>query len=140
MSDPASGAGGYMLAKWLWPIAKVLGVPAAGLVGAMLVAAFDPAEAVPDPRQRRKLLAVQYVSALVTCFLFTKPLVRWLDFKCEWFDLQGASIEGWLEIGLPIAFILGALSIGFVGALAKLRVILRDRAADAVAKRFGIDE
>lgn len=140
MSDPASGAGGYMLAKWLWPIAKVLGVPAAGLVGALLVAAFDPAEVIADPKQRRKLITVQYVSASVVCFLFTNPLVRWLDFKCDWFDLAGASIEQWLEIGLPTAFVLGALSIGFIGALAKLRVILRDRAADAVAKRLGIDE
>jgi hypothetical protein len=138
MSEPASSLGGYALAKWLWPIAKVFGVPAAGLAGALIVAAFDPHEAEPDPLKRRKLLRVQYVTGLVVAFFFTPGTVAWLDHILPWVDL--VTVEDWLQVALPVGFLYGALAIGFIGALVKLRQIIADRGANAIADRIGLGE
>ena len=43
--------------------------------------------------------------------------------------------EAWLEIALPVALVIGALSWGVLGALVKLRALIRERGAAAVADR-----
>lgn len=138
MSEPATSLGGVALAKWLWPMAKVLGIPAAGLIGALVVAAADPAEVMPDPIKRRKLIRVQYVTGLIVAWFFTPATVMWLTHKVEWIEPK-EPIE-WLQVALPIGFIYGGLAIGLIGALVKLRQIINDRGADAIAARVGLDD
>lgn len=146
MIEPISpSAGGIALGKWLWPLAKLLGIPAAGLVGALLVAAFDPSEAVKDPKKRQKLLLVQYTAGLTVACMFTLGTVRWLDFNLEWINLPQHiqsldELQAWFEIALPVGFIYGGLSIGLIGALVKLRQIIADRGAEAVADRIGLGD
>lgn len=143
MIEPSSGAaGGAAFAKWLWPLAKILGVPVAGLIGALLVAAFDPAEAVPDPKKRRRLLVLQYTTGLIVACFFTLGTVRWMDHNWEWVNLPKVlttpeDISAWLEVALPVAFLWGGLAIGFIGALVKLRFLISERAAKVIAARLG---
>lgn len=146
MIEPISpSAGGIAVGKWLWPIAKLLGIPAAGLIGALFVAAFDPAEAMPDPKQRRKLVFFQYTCGLTVAWLFTHATVRWLDHTLDWIDLPKIlttpeDVGLWLEVALPVGFIWGGVSIGLIGALVKLRKIIADRGAKVVADRVGMGE
>jgi hypothetical protein len=138
MSEPASSiGGGIALAKWLWPAAKILGIPAAGFLGALIVAACDPAEAVPDPIKRRKLIRAQYISGITVAWLFTPGTVTWVDHAFDWFN--PVTPMDWLEVGLPIGFIYGALAIGFIGALVKLKTLIAERGAGVIAGKVGLD-
>jgi hypothetical protein len=135
MTEPASTAAAGM-AAWKFGLLAKLGVLiGAGALGAMLIAAVDPAEAEPDPKKRRKLIFAQVVSAMVFSSFFTKPVVRWLDYALDWIDLSAGGAEAWLEIALPVGLLIGALSWGALGALVKLRKIIAERAAKAVADR-----
>lgn len=139
MTEPVSGAaGGAVIAKWLWlPLAKLFGVSAAALIGALLVAAFDPAEAVPDPVKRRKLLFAQYTAGLTVAWMFTPATTRWIDHVADWFN--PVTVWDWLEVALPVGFLYGGLAIGLIGALVRLRVLIRDRGATALAGRLGME-
>lgn len=107
-----------------------------GVVGALLIAAVDPTEVEPDPRKRKRLIVAQVLTAGVMSTVFTLPVVRWLDYVSDWINLgRGASIEDWFEIAMPVGLLIGALSWGIVGALVKLRKLIRERGADEIARR-----
>lgn len=121
-------------------LAKLGGLLGAGVVGALLVAAVDPAEALPDPKARRRLIALQVIVAGVVSTLCTKIVVRWLDATFDFIDLRGGGFDEWAEVALPVALLLGALSWGLLGAVVKLRALVRERGADAVADTIGLDD
>lgn len=138
-ADGASGAAAGLAAaaKYGW-LAKFVGLIGAGAVGAILIAAVDPAEAMPDPKKRRKLIFWQVVSAGVVSLIFTKIIVRWLDAHLDFIDLSSGDIDEWAEVALPVALLLGAMSWGVLGAMVKLRTLIQNRGARALAARLGL--
>lgn len=141
MPDPTmpSAAGLAAAAKYGW-LAKMIGLLGAGAAGALIVAAVDPAEALPDPRKRRRLIALQVVVAGVVSTTCTRIVVRWLDASFGFIDLSGGDLDQWAEVALPVALLLGAMSWGVLGALVKLRALVRDHGAEAIASRFGLED
>lgn len=134
MAEPASGAGaGFLAAK----LGALLG---AGALGAILIAAIDPYEAIQDPKKRRRLIFTQVLVAAVMAGFFTLPAVRMLDHLVSWIDLRapGTTIEDWLEVVSPVGLLIGALSWGILGAIVKLRQLIRDRGADVLGGRVGL--
>jgi hypothetical protein len=111
-----------------WKLLSLIGV---GAIGAVVMAAVEP------PKSRRALFA-QALAAGVMAPIFTPAAVRALS-SAGFVDLAGAGIERWGEVALPVGFLIGSLSWGFVGALVKIRAMLPDRGADAVARRVGLD-
>lgn len=111
--------------------AKLLSLLGVGAAGAIVMAAVEP------PQTRRALFVQACVAGFVA-LLFTPGAVRALV-AAGWVAPFGGDVERWAEVALPCGFLLGALSWGLVGALVKLRAILRDRAADALARRVGVD-
>ena len=112
--------------------AKLLSLIGVGAAGAAVMAAVDP------PGSRRALFAQAAVAGTMA-LIFTPGAVRALV-SVGWVAPFGGDVERWAEVALPCGFLVGALSWGVVGALVKLRALLRDRAADALARRVGLDE
>jgi hypothetical protein len=128
-ADGASGAAAGLAWK-LGLIQKLLALVGVGAVGAVVMASFDP------PPTRRAMFA-QALAAGVMAILFTPAMVRWLDSMFDWITVN--DVESWAEVALPCGFMVGALSWGFIGALSKLRTIVKDKGADALARRAGIE-
>lgn len=138
-ADGASGMAAAGLAlKYGWA-AKLTALIGVGTLSALLIAAIDPAEAIQDPKKRRKLILVQAFAAGIVAPLFTPATVRWIDSMLTWVDTT-QSIEAWAEIALPVGLLWGSLSWGILGAMVKLRQIVRDRAAGELARRVGISD
>lgn len=139
-ADGASGAAGLAFAAKYGLFAKLGALLAAGAVGAVLIAAVDPAEAMPDPRKRRKLIFTQVVSAGVVCGGFGPLAVRWLGRADGWFPVLANDVGGWVELAMPVGLVLGGLSWGLIGATVKLRQLISARGAAAIADRVGMKE
>lgn len=139
MSHDAVGAGmsasaaGYSLA------AKFVALGGAGVIGALLIAAADPSEAIPDPKKRRKLIFFQVVTALLVCSMVGPGLVSWLVKPTGWFPVAAGDIVGLIEVAMPVGLVLGGLSWGLIGAGVKLRQLIHDRGAALVAKKTGLE-
>jgi len=132
LTEPATTAAGA--AAWkLGLIHKLVALFAAGAVGAAVIAAFD----VPASRGRRFL---QAAVAGLAAMLFTLPSVRALDAWAGWIDLSAGDPAAWLEVALPVGFIIGALSWGAFGALYQLRQLIQARAASELARRVGMTD
>jgi hypothetical protein len=139
-ADGASGAAGLAFAAKYGLFAKLGALLAAGAVGAVLIAAVDPAEAMPDPKKRRKLIFTQVVAAGVVCGGFGPLAVRWLGRADGWFPVAASDVGGWVELAMPVGLVLGGLSWGLIGATVKLRQLIAARGASAIADRVGIKE
>lgn len=139
-ADGASGAAGLAFAAKYGVFAKLGALLGAGAVGAILIAAVDPAEAIPDPKKRRKLILTQVVTAAVVCGMCGPLAVRWLGRADGWFPVTPGDVGSWVELAMPVGLILGGLSWGLIGALVKLRQVIAARGAAAIADRVGIKE
>jgi hypothetical protein len=127
MTEPASTTAlGYFAAKF----GAALG---AGILGALVMSSFD----LPKTRMQ---LAVQASVAGVCADVFTAVVVRWADKTFDFIDLSNADLERMLEVVLPVGFLIGALSWGFVGALVALRRIIGERAGEKAASAVGLGD
>jgi hypothetical protein len=120
MTEPTSSAA----AAGLGLLAKF----APGVGGALIMAAFDPP---PD----RRTLFLQASTAGVGSLLFGGPAVKILDYFADFVDLAKLSEMDRLEWAVPVYFLVGALSWGAFGALARFRQIIRERGGDVVADK-----
>ena len=100
--------------------ASTIGV---GVLGAAIMAAFDPP-------QSRKELFLHATLAGVGSFVFG-PLALMAATKFVTFATPG-------ELLMPVYFLVGALSWGAFGAIAKLRKLISDKGASALADRVGL--
>jgi hypothetical protein len=133
-ADGASGIAAAGLAiKFGWA-AKVAAVVGAGTLGALLIAAVDPGEAIADPIKRRRLIFAQVICAAIFAPIMTPITVHWLD---STFSFLGAThgIEEWSEVAMPVGLFWGAMAWGVLGAMVKLRAIVKERGAEALADR-----
>jgi hypothetical protein len=128
VTEPASTAAGAVAAWKFGLIHKLLTLIAIGGLGGLLIAAFDP------PKNRMVLFGQAAVAGFLS-LLLTLPVLRALDYYAAWIDL--ATPEQWLEAALPVGFLIGAMSWGLMGALVKLRELIRVRAARSLAEKAG---
>lgn len=140
LTMPTETTVGVALAAKYGVLAKVAALLATGAIGALLIAAFDPAEAVPDPGKRRKLIASQVISAALVAGTCGPLAVRWLGKADGWFPVAAGDVEGYVVLAMPVGILLGALSWGLIGAAVKLRQLISDRGAQALADKVGISE
>lgn len=145
MTEPATSAAAGIAAWKFGLLAKIGTLLGVGGIGGLLVAAADTAHVVPDRAQRLKLTFVQFVAAGVVSISCTPATMRWLDAMFDWINLAACSnwdecFQSWAELALPVGLLYGALSWGIIGMLVKLRIIVRDRGADAIAARAGLDD
>lgn len=138
-ADGASSVAAVGLSMKYGLAAKLAALVGTGTIGALLVAAVDPAEALPDPKARRKLIFGQVVSAAVVAPMFTPATVRALDSTFAWVQAT-SSVEAWAAVAMPVGLLWGCLAWGILGAMVKLRQIVRDRAAGVLAKRAGLTD
>lgn len=105
-----------------------------GVLGAAIMACMDP------PASRKELFtqaAVAGVGSMVFGPIAVRVLTHYFDFLKT---AAATSPSDFLEVAVPIFFIVGALSWGLFGAIAKFRKLLADKAANALAKKFGVDQ
>ena len=95
----------------------------AGVLGAAVMAAVDP------PKTRWELF-LHGATALAGSVVFGPVAVRVVAQFIPWIGATD------IEVVVPIYFLVGALSWGVFGAIAKARALIRDRGADAIAKRL----
>lgn len=140
MSDmhmPTETAAGVALAAKYGLLAKLAALMGTGALGAVLIAAVDPAEAIPDPIKRRKLIVTQVIVALIVAGICGPLVTSWLGRPGGWFPVEPSwNLTAWLELAMPVGLFLGAMSWGFIGAAVKLRILIAERGAQLVADRF----
>lgn len=107
-------------------LGKVAFISIFGLIGAALMAMFDP------PKDK-KTMFMQAATAITISLLFGPVTVSLADYYFEFITLTTAS-SVWevMEIAGPIYALTGAVSWGFVGFLSKLRAILNNDGANIV--------
>ena len=131
MSEPvSSAAGGIVGWKFLLSFGALV---SSGVLGGAIMAAFDP------PKSRLQLF-LQGAAAGVGSLFFGPIAVRVLDHYTEWVDLANAGHVDLLTFAAPVYLVIGTLSWGVFSALAKLRELIKNRGADAVAHKIGLEE
>lgn len=101
-----------------------LGLMAAlGVLGGAIMAAFDP------PKTRR-VLFLQAAAAGTVSMVFGQAALQALIHFLPW--AVGPAFA------LPVYFLVGALSWGFLGAVAKLRTLVAEKGAKALADKVGL--
>lgn len=126
MAEPSSSAG----AAAGWALLSKLSPAAAGVIGAAIVAAVEP------PATRR-LLFIQVAVGGTMSLVCGPGVVAMLDHYTTSVDLAAMSAHDAIAWAAPVYLIIGAVSWGVAGALARLRAIIRDRAADKIANQVG---
>lgn len=117
----SSAVGAGLLAKY----GAALG---AGLLGALVIAAFDP------PKTRKEVFG-RAACAGVGSMVFGPFAVRGLSSLLDWFAPASLSGLEHIEMVIPVYFVLGAVSWGMFGALASLNRIIKVRGGRAAADR-----
>jgi hypothetical protein len=133
MSEPTTGAAAGIAAYKAGLFTKLAVALGAGLIGGLVMAAFDP------PKDRKEL-AKQGAAAGAGGIFFGPIAARWVDHLLPWVDLKSAGAVEYWEFAGPVFFLCGALSWGVFGALARARQIIKDKAADKIAKATGVQE
>jgi hypothetical protein len=133
MSEPTTGAAAGIAAYKAGLLSKAAVAIGAGAIGALAMAAFDP------PASRKEMF-FQALAASTGSLFFGGAAVRALDAWAAWVDLTKVDAVGYWEWAAPVYFLVGALSWGAFGALAKLRKIIHDKGAARVAKAAGVEE
>ena len=124
MSEPVSHGAASV---WLWKLLGLSGLVGAGVLGAVFMAAFDPPKT-------RKMQFAQAAVAGTSSLIFGPVFVKILDHYSDWINLATATAIESFEAAAPVYLITGALSWGAFGAMAKLRQIIHERAAEKVAQ------
>jgi hypothetical protein len=102
-----------------------------GVLGAVMMAVFDP------PKSKKAMFGQAAVAGISS--LFFGPLaVKTLDHYVDWIALHTATPLEALEVAAPVYLLIGALSWGVFGGLAKLREIIRQRGGDYAAGKLGL--
>lgn len=125
MAEPVSGAAG---AAFGWKVLGISGLVASGILGAILMAIFEP------PKDKKTLFGQAAVAGVGSLF-FGPVAVRALDFYFDFINLTNATALEALETAAPVYLLIGAMSWGVFGALAKLREIIREKGAAKVAEQ-----
>jgi hypothetical protein len=115
MSAEGIGAG------LLW---KLGAAGAAGVLGAAIMAAVEPP---CDRKTMFKQAAVAGVGSMMFGPMALEVFHHYITF-----------LSRSLETAVPVYFLTGALSWGAFGLVARFRKILSERAADALAAKFGV--
>lgn len=113
----ASAVGAAQTVAGKAALAKLAAIFATGAVGAAVMAALRPVTA--------RQLFVQAAVAGVVSVYFAESVIDWFP------ALRGFTLQ--------VAFLLGAMSWGIVGALVRLRDLIDKRGARVIAARVGID-
>lgn len=133
MAEPTTtGVAGIFGGKAIWTGAAALGATfVSGVIGAAIIAAFDP------PTTRRMLFLQALVAGIASIFFGPLAMIV-IDYYADFIDLHESPFYVVIAASAPVMMLIGALSWGAFGALAKFRQLLRDRAADEAAKRLGL--
>lgn len=94
--------------------AKVALLSGFGLLGAAFIAAVDP------PKTRKQLF-LQAAVAIMLSLVVGPIAVSAFDYYLDFVDLSKVPIQLYMEVAAPIYALIGAMSWGVVGFLAKLR-------------------
>ncbi len=137
---PTETAAGAIAAFKYGLFAKLGAILGAGVLGALVIAAVDPAEAMPDPKKRRRLIFLQVFVALVVAGLLGPGLTSWLTRPAGLFPVTPGDLGALIEAAMPVGLALGALSWGLIGAGVKIRQIIADRGAAIVARKAGLTD
>jgi hypothetical protein len=129
-AEPVSGAAGAALGWKLLGLGTLVG---AGVLGAVIMAIFEP------PKDKKTMFG-QAAVAGIGSLVFGPTAVRVLDYYAAFIDLANATPLEALETAAPVYLLIGAVSWGAFGALAKLREIIRARAAERIAGMAGVSE
>lgn len=127
-AEPVSGTAAGAALGW-----KLLGLGAlvgAGVLGAVLMAIFEP------PKDKKTMFGQAAVAGIGSLF-FGPVAVRAADHYFAFIDLVNATPIEALETAAPVYLLIGAVSWGAFGALAKLREIIRTKAAERIAGLAG---
>lgn len=125
MAEPVSGAAGAAIG---WKILGIGGLVASGVLGAVIMAVFEP------PKDKKTMFGQAAVAGVGGLF-FGPVAVRALDYYTDFINLATATPIEALETAAPVYLLLGAMSWGVFGALAKLREIIRERGAAKVVEQ-----
>jgi hypothetical protein len=128
MAEPVSNTTGV---AFLWKLLGIGGLVSGGVLGAVLMAAFDP------PKDR-KTMFLQALVAGVSSLVFGPLAAKTLDHFIDFIDLSRATTLEMLEIVGPVYFVIGSLSWGVFAAGAKLRQIIADKGADKASRTIGL--
>lgn len=129
MTEPISTSAGAALG---WKLAGFAGIFSAGVIGACVIAAVDP------PKTRGEMF-LRALAAGVGSLFFGPLCVRLLVRYVINVDLAAMSVLEALEYTAPVFLVVGCLSWGAFGALAMLSKMLKQRGADEVARRIGLN-
>lgn len=124
MSAEAAGVG------LLWKALASLG---AGVLGAAIMAAVDP------PTTRKELFS-QAAVAGVGSLVFGPVVLRVVNHFVPFLGTDNKTVWDLFEVAVPVYFLVGAISWGFFGAVAKVRKMIADKAASALAKKLGVEQ
>lgn len=109
----------------LGALLKALVAAGAGVLGALVMAAFDP------PKTRRDLF-IQAAVAGAGSFVFGPAALTLASHA-----LTSVAVA---ELSVPVYFLVGSLSWGAFAALAKLRTLVAEKGADKVAEKVGLED
>lgn len=110
----------------------LVGIFSAGLLGAACIAAFDP------PTSRKQLFTQAAVAGVGSLF-FGPVVLATVQHFSTWIVWTSLNMEQSISYAAPVYLVTGGLAWGVFGALARLRKLISERGAQAVAKRMGVD-
>ncbi len=129
MAEPTSSTAAGAALGW-----KLLGLSAllgSGILGAVMMAVFDPPKT-------KKLLFGQAAVAGIGSLFFGPVATKLADHYFDFINLANATGIEAFEVAAPVYLLVGAMSWGAFGALAKFREIIRTRGAENLANKTGI--
>jgi len=129
MSEPISGTAAGIFGWKALGFSALLG---SGVLGGLVMAVFDP------PKTRKQLF-LQGTAAGIGSLFFGPVVLRVLDHYLDWINLATATGPEMFEVAAPVYLLIGTMSWGAFAALAKLREIVRDHGAGALANKIGIN-
>lgn len=100
-----------------------------GILGAAIMAAFDP------PKTKKSLFFHAAVAGIGS-LIFGGPLIKILDHYFDFVNLATVTFPEYLEWAAPVYIIVGGLSWGTFGALAKFRNLVNAKAADILMEKI----
>lgn len=111
-------------------LTKVVVAAGGGILGALVMAAVDP------PKTRMQMF-LQASCAGIGSMVFGGVAIQFVNaYVVTSMNIMALPKYEFLEWAVPVYFLVGAMSWGIFGAIAKFRALLRDHAAGSIFKRF----